>query len=222
VPIQTAEAEGKTAGKPGREGATGPPEVELPKVAKTPAITPKRRRMASVLDPVMESKRALTADPVKKVAETITACVETKVGPSVPAEAKSAATEQKAEQESPDTGMALEKKDASEKAKSPIPEATSEDLDFIIWHALGKKLSQQEIIEAKHYARELKYPKGALVYNGIDEDDFLYCLLDNKEISVCPKMAKNMGFRKLETGLSAMSKDDLVDNLAYNRMKVQK
>jgi hypothetical protein len=31
----------------------------------------------------------------------------------------------------------------------------------------------------------LKYPKGALVFNGSDEEDFLYCLLDNKEISVC-------------------------------------
>jgi hypothetical protein len=46
-------------------------------------------------------------------------------------------------------------------------------------------------VEAKHYARELKYPKGALVYNGTDEDDFLYCLPNNKEISVCREMAKN-------------------------------
>jgi hypothetical protein len=132
VPIQTAKSEGKTTEKPGREGAVGPPEAELPKVAKTPAITPKRRRMASVLDIVMELIRALTPAPVKKVAETITACVETEVGPSVPIEAKSAATKQRAEQESPDTGMALEKKDAPEKAKSPIPEAPFEDLDFII------------------------------------------------------------------------------------------
>jgi hypothetical protein len=47
------------------------------------------------------------------------------------------------------------------------------DLDFIIRHASGKRLSEEEIAEAKHYARELKYPKGALVYNGTDEDDFL-------------------------------------------------
>jgi hypothetical protein len=46
-------------------------------------------------------------------------------------------------------------------------------------------LSKEEIAEAKHYARELKYPKGALVYNGINEDDFLYFLPDNKKISVC-------------------------------------
>jgi hypothetical protein len=81
-------------------------------------------------------------------------------------------------------------------------------------------LSEEEIAEAKHYARELKYPKGALVYNGTNEDDFLYCLPDNKEISVCREMAKNIGFPKLKVGLSAMSKDDLADNLAYNSLKV--
>jgi hypothetical protein len=60
------------------------------------------------------------------------------------------------------------------------------------------------------------------VYNGTDEDDFLYCLPDNKEISVCWEMARNIGFLKLKVGLSAMSKDDLADNLAYNSLKVQK
>jgi hypothetical protein len=194
----------------------------LPKVAKAPAITPKRRRMASVLDAVMETTKALTPAPAKKVAETVMARAKTEAGPSVLMEAEPAATEQRAEQESLDTGMALENKDAPEKAISPIPEAPSEDLDFIIRHALGKKHSEEEIVEAKHYAWELKYPKGALVYNGTDKDDFLYCLPDNKEISVCREMAKNMGFPKLEAGLSAMSKDDLADSLAYNSLKVWK
>ena len=76
-------------------------------------------------------------------------------------------------------------------------------------------------MEAKHYARELKYPKGSLVHNGTNEDDFQYCLPDNKEISVCREMARNIGFPKLEVGISAMSKDDLADNLAYNSLKVQ-
>jgi hypothetical protein len=56
--------------------------------------------------------------------------------------------------------------------------------------------------------------------NGTDEDDFLYCLPDNKEISVYRKMAKNIGFPELELGLSAMWKDELADNLAYNSLKV--
>jgi hypothetical protein len=58
------------------------------------------------------------------------------------------------------------------------------------------------------------------VFNGTDEDDFLYCLPDNKEISVCREIAKSMGFQKLEEGLSAMSKDDLANSLAYNNIKV--
>jgi hypothetical protein len=220
VLIQTAEAEGKTAQKPDREETAGPSEPELPKVAKTPAITPKRRRMASVLDAVMETTRTLNPVPAKMVAEAVAARAETEAKPSAPMEAEPFATE-RAEQESLDTGMALEK-DAPEKAKSPILKAPYEDFDFIIRHASRKRLSKEEIAEARHYARELKYPKGALVYNGTDGDDFLYCLPDNKEISVCWEMAKNMGFPKLEAGLSAMSKNDLADSLAYNSLKVRK
>jgi hypothetical protein len=60
-----------------------------------------------------------------------------------------------------------------------------------------------------------------LVFNGTDEDDFLYCLPDNKEISVCQEMADNIGYPKLELGLSVMSKDQLADSLAYNSLKVR-
>jgi hypothetical protein len=58
------------------------------------------------------------------------------------------------------------------------------------------------------------------IFNGTNEDDFLYCLLDNKEIFVCQEIAKSMGFPKLEEGLSVLSKDDLADSLAYNSIKV--
>jgi hypothetical protein len=34
-------------------------------------------------------------------------------------------------------------------------------------------------------------------------------------------MAENIGFPKLELGLSAMLKDDLADSLAYNSLKVR-
>jgi hypothetical protein len=91
----------------------------------------------------------------------------------------------------------------------------------MIRHASGKQLSEEQIVEAKQYVSDLKYPKGSLVFNGTNEDDFLYCLPDNKEISVCREMAENIGFPKLELGLSAMSKDDLADNLAYNSLKVR-
>ena len=58
------------------------------------------------------------------------------------------------------------------------------------------------------------------VFNGTDEEDFLYCLPDNKELSVCREMSRSMGFPKLEAGLSVMTKEDLADSLAYNSLKV--
>jgi hypothetical protein len=58
------------------------------------------------------------------------------------------------------------------------------------------------------------------VYGADDEDDFLYCLPDNKEINVYREMASNIGYPKLEVGLSVMSKDQLADSLAYNSLKM--
>jgi hypothetical protein len=109
----------------------------------------------------------------------------------------------------------------NEESESPAAEASTEGLKYIVHHAAGKKLSEEQIDEAIHYTKDLKYPLGSLVFNGSDEDDFLYCLPDNKEISVYWEMAENIGFSKLELGMSAMSKDDLIDNLAYNSLKVR-
>jgi hypothetical protein len=92
-------------------------------------------------------------------------------------------------------------KDMAERARSPASKAWTEAADYIYRHASGKKLSEDEITEARHYAQKLKYSKGALVFNRSNEDDFLYCLLDNKEISVCREIGKSMGFPKLEDGL---------------------
>jgi hypothetical protein len=95
-----------------------------------------------------------------------------------------------------------------------------ESIDYIIRHASGKTLSKEEKREAQHYAQKLKYPKGALVFNGSGEEDFLYCLLDNKEISVSREIGRSFRFPKLEDGLSVLSKDELADSLAYNSIKV--
>jgi hypothetical protein len=156
-------------------------EAELPKVQKAPAATPKRRRMASVLDAVMETTKALSPAPTNKIAEAVKAQAEAEVGPSVPIKTKVVASEDKAEQQTSDTGMTVGQ-DMMEKAKSHTPEAPTEDVDYIIRHASGKKLSKEEILEARHYAEKLIYPKGALVFNGTNEDDFLYCLPDNNKI----------------------------------------
>jgi hypothetical protein len=184
-----------------------PIEADLPEMQKIPATTPKRR-MASVLDVVIETTKALSPAP-NKIVEAMKVQAEAEAGPLVPIETEPAVPEEKtAEQIAP------------EKIEAPAPEAPNENVDYIIQHASGKKLYQEEILEARHYAQRLKYPKGALVFNGSNEEDFMYCLPDNKEISVCREIAKSMGFPKLEEGLLVLSKDDLADSLAYNSIKV--
>jgi hypothetical protein len=203
-------------------------QVTVPKAQKGLTATPKRKRMVNVLD-MLETIKTSSSTPVKTAeaskaqietnlteAETAKSQAETEAGPSEPAKEKSLETgENKTEKEAAEQIL-------PEKTATPTPEASSEVLDYIVRHASGKRLSEEEIFEAKHYARELKYPEGALVFNGTDEDDFLYCLPDNKELSVCREMARSMGFPKLEAGLCAMTKDDLADNLTYNSLKVRK
>ncbi len=68
-----------------------------------------------------------------------------------------------------------------EETSAVAPEASPKVLDYIVRHASGKKLSKKEKQEAQFYAQKLKYPKGALIFNGSGEEDFLYCLPDSKE-----------------------------------------
>jgi hypothetical protein len=204
-------------------------EIEAAKIKKGPTVTPKRKRMVNVLD-VLETIKSSSITP-KKTAETFEASAEVSVaetpeqqtgvetGPSEPTKVKPLETEETK------IARATEKMKMSEpilveEIDTAAPEASSKIYDYIVRHASGKKLSEEEVFEANHYAKELKYPKGALVFNGTNEDDFLYCLPDNKELSVCREMARSMGFPKLEAGLCAMTKDDLADSLAYNSLKV--
>jgi hypothetical protein len=129
-----------------------PPAVaNLPKMQKCPASTPKRRRMASVLDAVMETTKALTPAPIKKVAEVSKVQAKAEARPVVPIETKAVVPKDKADQQTTHTGMAAGQ-GMAEKAKSPALEASVEDVDYIFRHASGKKLSEEEILEARHYA----------------------------------------------------------------------
>jgi hypothetical protein len=203
--------------------------VAAPKAQKSSAATPKRRRIANVLD-VLESVKTLNSTPLRKTGEASKARteaetkpieieaaaiqVDTAVGPSEHAEKEPAKIEEEA------TGEKATEQISPEKVAIPAPEALKEGIDYITRHASRKGISKEEEREAQHYAQKLKYPKGALVFNGSGEDDFLYCLLDSKEISVCRDMSRSFGFPKLEDGLSVLSKDELVDSLAYNSIKV--
>jgi hypothetical protein len=137
---------------------------------------------------------------------------ETKAGSSEPAKVKSLETK---EIEAAEQILAKETGTAA-------PEAFSEAFNYILRHASGKELTEKEKQEAQFYAQKLKYPKGTLIFNGSGEEDFLYCLPDSKEISVCREMSKSFGFPTLEDGLSVLSKNELADSLAYNSLKVKK
>jgi hypothetical protein len=185
----------------------------LPKLTTATTMTPRKRRMASVLDAILKSTKmtmpASTEAPedktedLREVATASASPIHVDVGPL--------GTKQ----------VELAKESLPEKPTSHIPEASSQgNLEYIVRHASGKQLSKEQIAEVQHYAKDLKYPRGSLVYGGNNEDDFLYCLPDNKEINVCQEMMDNMGYQKLELGLSAMTKDQLADSLAYNSLKV--
>jgi hypothetical protein len=154
-----------------------PTEATVPKVQKGSAATPKRRRMANVLDVVLETTKTLSPALTRKVAEAskaqpkadtkqaeaeaATIQAETEAGPSVPTKIKHADPKEKSTE-----------RIATEKIEAPSPEASNKSIDYVIRHALGKVLSQEKMLEAQHYAQKLKYPKGALVFNGSGEEDF--------------------------------------------------
>jgi hypothetical protein len=103
-------------------------EVTVPKAQKSSAATPKRRRMANVLDVVLETAKTFSSTPRRiveaskaqpeaetKHAEVKTATIqaETEAGPSETTETKPATAEEKAAEQI-----------ASEKVEAPATEAS--------------------------------------------------------------------------------------------------
>jgi hypothetical protein len=182
------------------------------------AVTPKRKRMVNVLD-VLETVTALKSTPSGKIvkasklqSEAKTKSAEVEAAASqVGAEARPSepANKQPLEFEKQATEEEAIEQSLPEKTPASGPEALKENIEYIIRHASGKRLSEEEEREALHYAQKLRYPKGALVFNGSREEDFLYCLSDNKEISVCREMSRSFGFPTLEDVLLVLSKDEL-------------
>jgi hypothetical protein len=82
-----------------------PAETKLPKVQKAPAATPKRRRMASMLDAVLETTKAVSPGPIKKNSDAAKVQDEAKAGPSTPVGTKVVAPEDKAGQQTADISM---------------------------------------------------------------------------------------------------------------------
>jgi hypothetical protein len=174
--------------------------------------------MVNVLD-VLETVTVLKSTPSGKIVEASKLQSEAKTkSAEVEAAASQVGAEARPSEPANKQPLEFEKQATEEEAieqslpeKTPAsgPEALKENIEYIIRHASGKRLSEEEEREALHYAQKLKYPKGALVFNGSREEDFLYCLSDNKEISVCREMSRSFGFPTLEDVLLVLSKDEL-------------
>jgi hypothetical protein len=99
--------------------------------------------MARVLDVVMESMNTSTptsaealgtqAKDLREIVDANIAHTHAEAGPSeTPAEARPSEA----------APITLEKESVSDKSKSPAPKAPVKELEFIVWHASGKQLSE--------------------------------------------------------------------------------
>jgi hypothetical protein len=132
-------------------------ETELPKVPKIASVTLKRRRMASILDAVIESVKVPTpasapateGETLKKSSEATTTQTTAEAGPSVLAEAKSSEVVEEGTETRPSEAagapLMLEKEGGAKESESHAPGASIEELEFIVRHASGK------IIEGANY-----------------------------------------------------------------------
>jgi hypothetical protein len=109
--------------------------------------------MANVLDVVLETTKTLSPAPIRKIAEvakaqpkadtrqveveTTTIQAETEAGPSEPTEMEPTNPKEKSTE-----------RIATEKIETAAPEASNKSIDYIIRHASGKILSQEEMLEA--------------------------------------------------------------------------
>jgi hypothetical protein len=124
--------------------------IGLSKPSSVPAVTPRKRRMASVLDAILESVntsalasgKALSLQ-TKSARKVVVASVANAPAEAGPLEA---------------APIAIEKEGVPKKPKSPAPEAPLKELEFIVRHASGKQISEEQVAEVQHYARDLKYP----------------------------------------------------------------
>jgi hypothetical protein len=139
-------------------------------VSNIPAITPKSRGMASVLDAVMESSKIqTTASAPDRKGEIPKKSGEAGLSLDIVEARPSALIKAYASEATP---LTLEEENAPKKVKSPAPKVLAKELDFIVRHASGKQLSREQIAEAEQHARDLKYLERSLIFNGTDEDKF--------------------------------------------------
>ena len=133
-PIKEPESE-KVAEQP--KVLTPPAVTGLSKPSSTTTATPRKRRMTSVLDVVLESVKAqvsasarASGEKSNDAREKITASTTTALGEAEPSKV---------------VPIGLMEESVPEKSKSPAPEAPPHgDLEYIVRHTSGKQLSLEK------------------------------------------------------------------------------
>jgi hypothetical protein len=152
-----AEARIESAVEPKLKRAAEPPkassplqETELPRVSKIPVATPKRRRMASVLDAIMESVKVQTpaaapdseGEALKKSNKDCMAQATSEAGPSAPTEVCSSGAKACPSGATP---ILVEKESVPEKLKYPAAEAPTEGMELLCDRLQGSKCRKNRL-----------------------------------------------------------------------------
>jgi hypothetical protein len=139
-------------------------------MASSPAGTPRKgKRMSNVLEAILRATK-MAPSTTLNISEDIVRELEMAINVEITSGSDRV-------EPSGSVSTRLKSDSLPEKEALPTPKATRfEDLEYIIRHASGKKLTKEQIAEVEHYARDLGYPRGSLVYGANDEDDYLYCL----------------------------------------------
>jgi hypothetical protein len=151
APTEKAEAKGsKTEEYPKLQSP--PSMMGLSKLASAPATTPrKERRMTSVLDTVLKSSKVPTPASAKTSEDKIEELGGVIAASASPGNAEAGPSKIEAAEQ--------EKEDLPDKLTSPIPKESSQDnLGYIVRHASGKQLLEEQIAEVQYYVKDLKYP----------------------------------------------------------------
>jgi hypothetical protein len=125
---------------------------ELSKIASALAVTPKKgRRMANMLDAVLRPSKVVMPAPTKiskDKAEELEKAINESIAPDC---AKAGPSECRPIEQVSES--------LPEKISLPTLEAASHgDLGYIVRHASGKQLTEEQIAEVQYYAKDLKYP----------------------------------------------------------------
>jgi hypothetical protein len=126
--------------------------MPMPRAQKDLTTTPKRKRLVNVLD-VLESikssrstsKIAAEVPNAQIEAKAAKSQAETETGPSEPTKREFLEIKKETKKESAEEIL-------SEKTATPIPEASSEARNYVLRHASGKNLTEEEKREAQFYA----------------------------------------------------------------------